>query len=369
MLAMTRIEMRGGSPISKVLSARQAIRSPSKVTFFMEIHYYIGVDVSKATLDWAVFDGKTIVLQTQSANSPTGIKSVVKLLKALPDFAPQTSVCCLEHTGVYNAPVLEHLHRLDYPLWLESSLHIKHAGGLQRGKTDAIDAVRIAEYAFRFRDRVRPWQPPREVLQALALLSSLRRRLLGIRQQLKVPANELNGFVGAKLHKQVAAHCQASLKAIEADISRVNRQIHALIEADERLKELFGLVTSVPGVGETTAVEVILATNEFQTITEPKKLACHAGVAPFEHRSGTSVRGKTRVNQHARKRLKSLFHLGAMATIRAKGELQTYYERKVAEGKNKMLVLNAVRNKLIHRIYAVVKRKQKYDFSFSPSLA
>lgn len=79
-------------------------------------------------------------------------------------------------------------------------------------------------------------------------------------------------------------------------------------------------------------------------------------------------RPTVRVNHQARKKLKPLFHLAAMAAVRAKGELKTYYERKVAEGKNKMLVLNAVRNKLIHRIYAVVKRKQKYEFSFSPPL-
>lgn len=334
----------------------------------MDIRYYIGVDVSKATLDWAVFNGQALVLQTQGANSPVGIKAVLKLLKALPDFEPRTSVCCLEHTGIYNAPILEQLDRLDYPLWLESSLQIKRAGGLQRGKTDAIDAVRIAEYAFRFRDRMRLWQPPRPVIKELALLSTLRQRLSGIRQQLQVPLNELKGFASAKLQTQLAKHCQASLKAINADLAKVNRQIQTLIEGDSHLKELFGWVTSVPGVGPATATEVILATDEFKAITDPKKLACHAGVAPFEHRSGSSVRGKPRVNQHARKRLKSLFHLAAMATIRAKGELRTYYERKVAEGKNKMLVLNAVRNKLIHRIYAVVKRKQNYDFSFVPSL-
>ena len=96
---------------------------------------------------------------------------------------------------------------------------------------------------------------------------------------------------------------------------------------------------------------------------------CHAGVAPFEYRSGTSVRGRTRVSQHARKRLKSLFHLAAMSAIRIKGELQDYYQRKVAEGKNKMLVLNAVRNKLIHRVCAVVRRGQKYDKIHTPALA
>ena len=126
---------------------------------------------------------------------------------------------------------------------------------------------------------------------------------------------------------------------------------------------------SVPGIGMATATEIVIATNEMKTITEPKKMACHAGVAPFNYQSGSSVRGRPGVSQHARKRLKSLFHLGAMAAIRAKGELQDYYHRKVKEGKNKMLVLNAVRNKLIHRVYAVVARGEKYDKNYVSPLA
>ncbi len=81
------------------------------------------------------------------------------------------------------------------------------------------------------------------------------------------------------------------------------------------------------------------------------------------------MRGKTRVSQHARMRLKSLFHLGAMSAVRMKGELQEYYQRKVGEGKNKMSALNAVRNKLIHRFCSVVHRGQKYDKNYMPALA
>ena len=150
----------------------------------MYIRYFIGVDISKATLDWAVFDGKTIVLQSQSANSETGIKATIKLIKALPGFRVAESVCCMEHTGIYNAHLLAHLHKISLPIWLESSLQIKKAGGLQRGKTDAIDAQRIAEYAFRFRDQLHLWQPPRPVLQKLAALSALRQWLILVRQQL-----------------------------------------------------------------------------------------------------------------------------------------------------------------------------------------
>lgn len=142
----------------------------------MDIRYFIGVDISKATLDWAVFDGKTIVLLSQSANSEIGIKTILKLIKALPDFKPVESVCCMEHTGIYNAHLLSYLRKINLPIWLESSLQIKKAGGIQRGKTDALDAQRIAEYCFRFRDQMRLWQPPRPVIQKLAALSALRQR-------------------------------------------------------------------------------------------------------------------------------------------------------------------------------------------------
>lgn len=146
------------------------------------------------------------------------------------------------------------------------------------------------------------------------------------------------------------------MAALEKDRRAVDKAIDALIEADPHLSQLFELVMSVPGIGTATATEIVIATNEMKTITDPKKMACHAGVAPFNYQSGSSVRGRPGVSQHARKRLKSLFHLGAMAAIRVKGELQDYYQRKVKDGKNKMLVLNAVRNKLIHRVYAVVAR-------------
>jgi transposase len=83
-------------------------------------------------------------------------------------------------------------------------------------------------------------------------------------------------------------------------------------------------------------------------------------VVPFEHSSGTSIKGRHRLSYFADKELKKLLHLSAMSVIRLDGELKEYYQRKVAEGKNKMSVLNAVRNKLVHRICAVVNQKRNY---------
>ena len=62
----------------------------------------------------------------------------------------------------------------------------------------------------------------------------------------------------------------------------------------------------------------------------------------------------------ADREMKSLLHLAAMSAIRLNNELRTYYRRKVGEGKNKMSVLNAVRNKIVHRIFAVVKNQTMY---------
>lgn len=334
----------------------------------MDIQFWIGIDIAKATLDWAVYCPQGIQLRIHSSNTLDGIKVALTKLKTLPEWNAERAVFCMEHTGIYNAHLLESLHKLNLFIWLESSLQIKQAGGMQRGKNDSIDAQRIAEYAFRFQDRIQLWQPPRLIIQQLAYLSAARQRMIQAYNLLAGPLIEQESFVHSSFHKQVKQSSKNSLEALKKEQKAINQKIDDIIASDERLKELFELIISVPGVGPITATEIIITTNEMKTINDPKKMACHSGVAPFEYRSGTSVRGKTRVSHQARKRLKSLFHLGAMSAIRSKGELQDYYLRKVRDGKNKMLVLNAIRNKLIHRVFAVVKRKEKYNKNYMPIL-
>lgn len=160
-----------------------------------------------------------------------------------------------------------------------------------------------------------------------------------------------------------------SLKALEKDLAAVNSQIESIIKNDPELNRLFHLLTSIVGIGVVTATGLILATHAFTDGKTAKQFACYAGVAPFPYQSGSSIRGRTRVSPMADKNMKTLLHLSAMTAIRAKGELRDYYQRKVGEGKNKMAVLNAVRNKLIGRVYAVVSKNQEYDKTYAYSLA
>jgi len=113
-----------------------------------------------------------------------------------------------------------------------------------------------------------------------------------------------------------------------------------------------------------TAVNLIVHTNEFKKLNDPRKLACYCGIAPFEHSSGSSIRGKTRVSHMANKKLKTNLHMASLSGVRNDTDLKKYYERKTAEGKSKLSVLNAVKNKLIARVIAVVKRGTPYQENY-----
>ena len=158
------------------------------------------------------------------------------------------------------------------------------------------------------------------------------------------------------------------IEALEKQIAEVEKKIKALIKEDDSLKHLFDLVTSVDGVGEVVFCEMVIATNEFKLFSCPKKFACYSGVAPFEHQSGTSIRGGTRVSHLANKQMKKLLHMAALSVVSGKGEMADYYHRKVKQGKNKMLVLNAVRNKIIHRVFACIRDNRKYEKIYTTTL-
>ena len=157
--------------------------------------------------------------------------------------------------------------------------------------------------------------------------------------------------------------------ALKKDLAKVEAKIKKVVDADERLKELFGLITSVDGIGAITAVNMITATNEFKNFKDPSKFVCYVGVAPFEYRSGSSVRGRTRVSHQANKKMKTLLHMAALSVIVGNGEMKKYYLRKVAEGMNKMKAINAIRRKLIDRIFACVRDSRIYEKNYERKLA
>jgi transposase len=335
----------------------------------MQFNFFVGIDVSKDTLDFSIITQGKEVSNFKIENSSKSIKATLKELVKVNEFSVPKTLFCLEQTGIYNNHITSYLHHIKANIWVEKAIEIKRSSGLQRGKSDKIDAQRIAFFAFRNQDKAKLWKAPRIVIQQLKRLTSIRERLLIMVAQLNKPIQESKRFDSKEVFKAIKNTCLPSLKAIKSDIKNVEKQIMEIIKADDSLKHLFELITSVDGIGKVIACDLILTTNEFKNITDPKKYACYAGVVPFEHTSGSSIKGRTRVSHFANKNSKRLLHLAAMSIIRYKGELKTYWLRKLEEGKHKMVVLNAIRNKLIQRVFAVVKRGTKYEKLYTNDLA
>ncbi len=332
----------------------------------MHYRFFVGIDVSKQHLDLALLVEGRILTSMRIDNETKAIRAALQKLTANHQVVLSQCLFCLEHTGIYSTHLLGLLQEQELTIWLEHPLQIKYSLGMQRGKNDHIDAQRIAQYAYKNRESVRVWKPTRGLITKLQRLTSLRDRLLASKNSLEVALAEEKLFSDKATYQLLTKHSRRSLEALQKDLEAVEKQLQQLIDSDEHLNQLFNQLTSIPGIGPVTASELIITTNEFKDFNSAKKLACYAGVAPFEHSSGKSVRGKTRVSHQANKRLKTLLHLAAMRTVRLQNKFAQYYQRKVQEGKNKMAVLNAVRNKLLHTLFACVKHNQKYDENYAP---
>ena len=181
------------------------------------------------------------------------------------------------------------------------------------------------------------------------------------------PIDENAGYTDEAIRSETLSNCKNSLTALSQDIKKVEKQIKELIDSDDDLRRLNKIISSVDGIGEVISAKLIVMTNEFKAFKTGRQFACYSGVAPFEHSSGTSVRGKTRVSHLANKNAKTMLHMAALPTIRKARSMRNYYERKVEKGNSKMSVINAIRNKLIHCIFACVRNDVMYQKNYKVS--
>ncbi len=323
----------------------------------LDFVFFIGIDISKLTFDAAIINGET----TSSFvfdNNQKGIRAFLRLLRNQRIVLDDTLIC-MEHTGVYGRLLITKLLEKQANFCVEMSLRIIRSLGIQRGKNDKLDAIRIARYAVKNCNEIELYKPIPEVLEKVKVLIKIREQLVHFKADMNKYPNELKTFA-PELSKLAQKNIKKTTKCITAEIKRIEADLQALVLSDEKLNTTIGLVTSVTGIGIFTALYFVIYTNFFTRYQNPKQLACYCGVVPFKHTSGSSVHKKSRVHHIANKTLKKQLHMCALSAVRHDPELKIYYERKADEGKNKMLVLNNVRNKLVLRVCAVIKRQKPY---------
>lgn len=322
--------------------------------------FHIGIDVSKLKLDVVVLDIE-LLNQTEHfvvENNQKGIKSILDFLKKK-KINPNTTLFCYESTGVYNYPLNVFLSEKKLDYWVVPAIEIKRSKGISRGKNDKADAKDIAFYSLRNIDKLNLSSVPEKEIQQLKLLFSEREKLVKA-ILLFESSKENKGFISKEIYKEIAQINIKTIHNLKKSLKIIERKMKTTISSNEQLKQQYDLVKSIPGVGEQTAIYFIMATKGFKAFKTWRKFACYSGVAPFEYSSGSSVRGRTKVNHLADKKMKSLLQMCAMTAIKYDPQLKEYYQKKKEEGKNGMLVLNNIRCKIISRVFAVINRQTPY---------
>jgi len=318
----------------------------------MKRNWFIGIDISKKTLDVVIYDQekKNASKHFKVNNELKGFKEMIKTLKA-GGVVLKEAFICLEYCGVYG---------LELGLFLEgkidfcfcSPLHIKRSLGLTRGKNDKLDAYKIAWFSYLFRDELSPSKMPTETMLKLKSLMGERYRVVKASATEKQVLRELSRQLDSKSIRRI----KHRLKILAADIKAIENEVKELIQSSPALKKNYELLISITGIALVNATMMILCTNNFEGIINARAFACYCGVAPFEYSSGTSTRGRTKVSNLANKRMKADLTNAARSAIVHDPEMRIYYKRKRAEGKEYGTVINAVKFKIITRAFAVIKR-------------
>lgn len=317
---------------------------------------YCGVDVSKSTLDLIGINqrGDVVLSHRVIDNNTKAIKAFFKDYSQVEGF-----FVAFENTGVYSYQLALTLVDLGIPYYQLSAFAVNRSKGLQRGKSDRSDALVIARYLMANRYKLSESKLADDVYLELSLLQTQREKIINAIKQFG-SNKERYEQLPKRLQNELRRTDSSILKNLNKNLEILENRIAEIIKSDEELNTNYQLVQSVPGVGPQTALYLLIKSRGFNAFGNARKLACYAGVAPFPYQSGTSIKGRTKVHPMADKKLKSLIHMCALTAKKYDHELKEYYERKVEEGKNKMLVLNNIRNKLLQRIFAVVNRQQPY---------
>lgn len=327
----------------------------------MKHRVFIGVDVSKKTLDVCYRTEINVEHQHQAfTNTVKGHAKLLNWIKKSTKINPGEWILCMEHTGMYSMPLACFLQEKNISYCIESAYRIKHSMGIIRGKSDKADAQYICRYTYLHREELVLTQLPAKVLMKLKILLSHRDRLVAAKVKIVTVAKELKSYFDKDLYNYVSKDSEQAGLQLEKRIKALEGEIASVIEVDQEIKKNYTLATSVKGVGMFTALHMIIYTKNFTVMNDSRKFACYSGIAPYENRSGTALQGRTKVSHVANKKMKTLLSSGACAAVRVDKEIQLYYNRKISEGKHKMCVLNAIKNKIVSRVFAVVARGTPY---------
>lgn len=316
---------------------------------------YVGIDVSKKTLDVTLLNEKGGKRRKRVANDTADIQGLLKWLKG--QTKGQVHVC-MESTSVYWEEVAETLHEAGYIVSVVNPVRIKgHAmSQLRRSKTDAVDGDVIADFC---KEQAPPvWEPPSDVEKKL-------RALVRHLEALKKSRTQQSNRLATCKDEDVKSSLQIVINTIDTEIGRVKKRINDLVDQNPDLKEKKELLESIPGIGPKTAIHILAEMYDLDTYKSAKSVAADTGVTTSHHESGTTVRRKPKISRMGKASIRSALHYPAITAIQHNPVIQQLAKRLEARGKTKSVIRVAVMRKLMHLAYGVIKNKKPFDPAYT----
>lgn len=321
--------------------------------------FFIGIDPASESFVASMFTrpDHPIVGPRSFDNDPDGFEAFVDwLAEENVDKGDNDVLICVENTGVYSEALCYELHRRDFDLVLLDP-HAVWKAFCDDRKTDELDSQKIAEYGFRYRDRLEPWDPNEAVAEQI-------KTLLTTREQLVEQKTALHNVRTALRQKVVQT--PAATEALEETIEHLAGQIEATEEAIQSLinqhptmAQMVEMLDTAPGTSLLLAAHLLVLTNGFTESPQYRRLASYLGICPNANQSGKQ-RKKPTSRGYGPSIMRKLLHLAALSARKNADRFRKYFHRKRAEGKPKMLVINNIGNKLLRVLCGMIKNKQPY---------
>lgn len=323
----------------------------------MKFKEVIGIDISKKTLDAVLHCAQ---IHCQFTNDTKGFRNLVRWAEKGSSLKIGQMIICMEHTGIYTYQLSEYLTTKSIAFSIVSGLEIKRSLGITRGKNDKVDARKIAFYAYLRRAQLKLYQLPSRNISKLQKMLVIRDRMAKQKAGYQATLKEYKAIFIKKDNELLFSSLERMKKELDKQLKKLENEINKIIQSDTRMSQQYELMISIKGIGLIVAAYLLVTTNCFTRFENSRKYACYSGIAPFASQSGTSIKNKSRVSHYANKKMKSLLYLSASSAIQNDDELRNYYQKRIESGKSRMSTMNAVKNKIISRVFAVIKRGTPY---------
>lgn len=322
---------------------------------------FLGIDVSKNTLDVALLQVEGKPRHKVFANTPTGHRQLLSWLQE--QKAGQLAGelhACLEATGTWAEAVALALHEAGHLVSLVNPAMIRAfaQSQLKRTKTDKADATLIARFCQMHQPPA--WTPP---APAVRELQALVRRLESLEEMRVMEEHRLASGVACAA---VQASLQEHVAYLQEQIEKTRRQIKDHIDQHPRLQNKAKLLESIPGIGEATAALLLAELGDMTQFASARQIAAFAGLVPRIRESGSSVRSRSRLSKVGSSRLRKSLYFPAITALRFNPLIRALGLRLSAAGKSKMLIIGAAMRKLLHLAYGVLKSRRPFDPHFVP---